>query len=79
MNIQERKRLLNHLAQINSPGFVGDCIREFVNNAQVKTDDDIIACIETIKDQIQDNREAMKRILADQYHFFNRYKITQPV
>lgn len=77
MKPAERANILNHLAQVNHNSFAGLSIRTFIQSAQQHTDEKIFQCIREIKDQIRDNREAMKRVLGNQYDFINRFKIPE--
>lgn len=73
----ERHRILNALAQVNHPGFAGDCIRIFVANAQNKTDEQILQTVSDLQSQIRDNRPGMKQVLGRQFDFINSYKVPE--
>lgn len=78
MSPAQRANILNHLAKINHPGLTGIAVREFVKNAAIKTDEEILDCIATLKEQIQTNRPALVRVLGSQFEFIRRFKIPQP-
>ena len=75
MKQAERKRIINHLAQVNHPGLAGESIRGFVSNSHLKSDQEVISCIKAIKDQIIDAPGPMQRVLGNQFYFFKRLKI----
>lgn len=70
-----KANILSHLALVNHPGHAGDCIRVFCENAHLKSDLDIITCVDDIQSQIKDNPTLMKTILGSQFQFFNSLKL----
>lgn len=77
MSPAQRANILNHLSQINHPGFAGDRIRNFVQSAHNKTDDEVIECITELQSQIHDNRGGMRATIGSQFYFFSTLKIPQ--
>jgi hypothetical protein len=67
--------ILDQLAKVKGESFAVFCIKQFVRNAHLKTDQDIIQMVEDLQDQMRDSEEVMKRVLGDQYDFIRDIKM----
>jgi len=75
MTTSEKAIILDQLAKIKNNSITGECIRIFISNAHLKTDDQIIQLVYDLKSQIADNRMLLKSILGSQFEFFDTLEI----
>lgn len=67
LSAKQKALILDSLAKVEGKSFVVFCIKLFLNDVQTKTDREIKEMVLGLRDQSNDNREMLKRILGDQY------------
>lgn len=75
MTLEKKQEIVHNLLQVPDNSLMGTFIKNFIDNLQGKSDEDLKRLVDEIKDNIPKNPELMQSVLGETYDYFNQLSI----